>query len=96
MSAYSAATGHRLWTKQLGSFVSDAAIANGVWYAAWSGFAAGRNRLAAFRLSNGRRLWSTSTRQAITDLVQEEGPAVAQGRLFWSFDSATLRTFALR
>jgi outer membrane protein assembly factor BamB len=96
MSAYSTATGHAQWTKQLGSFVSNAAIANGVWYAAWSSFGASRNRLAAFRLSNGQRLWSTSTAQSITDLVQEEGPAVAEGRLFWSFDSARLRTFALR
>jgi outer membrane protein assembly factor BamB len=96
MSAYSTATGHVRWTKLIGSFVSNAAIANGVWYAAWTSFGASRSRLAAFRLTNGQRLWSTSTARSILDLVQEEGPAVAEGRVFWSFDSTRLRTFALR
>jgi outer membrane protein assembly factor BamB len=95
MSAYSSVSGHRRRTRTLGSFVTNAAIANGVWYAGWLNFPAAENRLGAFRVSKGRPLWRTATPQALLDLVEEEGPAVAEGRVLWSFTNATLRTFAL-
>ncbi len=95
MSAYDAASGHRRWTTRLGDYVTDAAIANGVWFAGWSDYASATNRLGAFRLTDGRTLWQAATAQSSTDLVREEGPSVAEGRVYWSFGTSTLRTFAV-